>query len=50
MKCKRHSPVGIIHKLRQADAELAGGATVGEVSKRLGVSENTFAVDLDVVP
>lgn len=42
MRRKRHTPEEIIRKLRQADAELAGGATVADVSKQLGISENTF--------
>lgn len=42
MRRKRHTPDEIIRKLREADAELAGGATVADVSKKLGISENTF--------
>ena len=42
MKRKRHSPEEVIRKLRQADEQLAGGATVAEVCKKLGVSENTY--------
>ncbi len=42
MRGKRHSPEEIIRKLREGDAELAGGATVADVSKKLGISENTF--------
>jgi len=42
MRRKRHTPEEIIRKLREADAELAGGATVADVSKKLGISENTF--------
>ena len=42
MRRKRHTPEEIIRKLRQADADLAGGATVADVSKKLGISENTF--------
>jgi putative transposase len=42
MRRKRHSPEEIIRKLREADAELAGDATVADVSKKLGISENTF--------
>ncbi len=42
MRGKRHTPEEIIRKLREADAELAGGATVADVSKKLGISENTF--------
>ena len=42
MKRKRHTPDEIIRKLRDADAQLAGGSTIAEVSKKLGISENTF--------
>jgi putative transposase len=42
MKRKRHTPEEIIRKLRDADAQLANGSSVSEVSKKLGVSENTF--------
>lgn len=36
MKRKRHTPEEIIRKLRDADAQLANGATVADVSKTLG--------------
>jgi putative transposase len=39
---KRHSPEQIIRKLRDADAMLAGGKTIGEVCQALEVSEQTF--------
>ena len=42
MKRRRHTPEEIIRKLREAEAQLAAGATVAEVSKKLGVSENTY--------
>lgn len=42
MKRKRHTPEEIIRKLRDADALLANGASTAEVSKKLGVSENTL--------
>lgn len=42
MKRKRHTPEEIIRKLRDAEAQLAEGATVADVSRKLGVSENTF--------
>ncbi len=42
MKGKRHSPEQIIAKLREADALLATGATIGQVCQRLAVSEHTF--------
>lgn len=42
MKRKRHTPEEVIRKLREADAQLAAGATVAEVCKKLGVSENTL--------
>lgn len=42
MKRKRHTPEEIIRKLRDADALLANGATIAQVSKKLGVSEVTY--------
>lgn len=42
-KRKRHSPEQIIARLREADALLAGGASVGQVCQRLGVSEQTLS-------
>ena len=42
MKGKRHSPEQIIAKLREADALLATGATLGQVCQKLAVSEQTF--------
>ena len=42
MKRKRHNSEEIIRKLRDADAQLANGASIAEVSKKLGISENTF--------
>ena len=41
-KRKRHSPEQIIEKLREADAMLAGGSSVGPVCQRLEVSEQTL--------
>ncbi len=42
MKNSRHTPEQIVRKLRQAEARLAAGATVPEVSRELGISEATF--------
>jgi transposase-like protein len=42
MKRIRHTPEQIIRKLREADAELAAGKTIPEVSKALGVAETTY--------
>ncbi len=42
MKRNRHTPEQIIRKLREADADLAGGLAVPEVCKKLGVAENTY--------
>jgi putative transposase len=42
MKRKRHSPEQIIKKLREADAMLAGGKTIGQACQTLEVSEQTF--------
>ena len=42
MKRKRHGPNQIIGKLREADAMLTAGASIGQVCQRLEVSEQTF--------
>ena len=42
MKKTRHTPEQIIAKLREADAMLGAGATMGHVCQKLGVSEATF--------
>lgn len=42
-KRKRHSPEQIVKKLRDADAMLAAGKTVGEVLQSLEVSEGTLS-------
>ena len=42
MKGKRHKPEQIITKLRDADAMLGNGATIGQVCQRLAISEQTF--------
>jgi transposase-like protein len=42
MKRTRHSPEQIIAKLREADALLGGGATIGQVCQKLEVAEATF--------
>lgn len=39
---KRHSPEQIVRMLRDADAMLAAGKTIGEVCQALEVSEPTF--------
>ncbi|MCW5775735.1 MAG: transposase [Phycisphaeraceae bacterium] len=42
MKRTRHTPEQIVTKLREAEAMLASGKTVGQVVQALGVSEPTF--------
>ena len=42
MKGKKHTPEQIIGKLREADAELNSGTTIGQVCQKLGISEPTF--------
>jgi transposase-like protein len=42
MKRKRHNPEQVIQKLRDADAMLAAGKTMGQVCQALEVSEQTF--------
>jgi transposase-like protein len=41
MKRKRHNPEQIVKKLRDADAMLASGKTIGQVCQALEVSEAT---------
>ena len=42
MKRTRHSPEQIIAKLREADALLGMGTSIGQVCQKLEVSEATF--------
>lgn len=42
MKRKQHTPEQIIHKLRQADAELAAGQPIAPICQKLAISEQTF--------
>jgi putative transposase len=42
MKRTRHNPEQIIKKLREADAMLASGKTIGQACQTLEVSEQTF--------
>jgi len=39
---KRHSPEQIVRLLRDADAMLAGGKTIGEVCQAVEIAEPTF--------
>ncbi len=42
MKKTKHTSEQIIRKLRKAEAKLAGGATVPEICRQLGISEGTY--------
>jgi putative transposase len=42
VKRKKHTPEQIVKKLREAEMELAKGAIVSDVSRKLGVSEQTY--------
>ena len=42
MPQKRHTPEQIISKLREAEVTLAGGQTVAQACRGIGVSEQTF--------
>ena len=42
MPFKKHKPEEIIGKLREAEIVLAQGASVGEMCRRLSVSEQTY--------
>jgi putative transposase len=39
---KRHTPEQIVRMLREADSELAAGASVPQIARKLGISEATF--------
>ena len=43
MKWTRHTPEQIVTKLREAEAMLAAGKSLGKVVQHLGVSEPSFA-------
>ena len=42
MSRRRHTPEQIITALREAEVGLANGKTVGIVSRKLGISEQTY--------
>ena len=42
MRRKRFAPEKIIRMLREAEVSLAQGLTVGQVSRQLGISEQTY--------
>jgi len=42
MKGKKHRPEQIIRKLREADAMMSAGKTIGQACQVLEVSEQTF--------
>ena len=39
---KRHTPEQIVRLLREADTELAAGASVPQIARKLSISEATF--------
>ncbi len=41
MKKNRHTPEQIIRKLRDVEADLAAGLSVGEIARKLGITEAT---------
>ena len=42
MAKRRHTPEQVIGKLREAEVELAKGKTVGEVCRKLAITEQTY--------
>ncbi len=42
MPTKRHTPEQVINKLREAEVAMAQGSTVGEASRQIGVTEQTY--------
>lgn len=41
-KGKKHTPEQIVRHLRDAEAHLAAGRTVGQICQEIGVSEQTY--------
>jgi len=42
MSSKRHTPEQIINKLRQAEVEIANGATISQAAKKIGLTDHTY--------
>jgi putative transposase len=42
MSSRRHTPEQIINKLRQAEVEIANGATISQAAKKIGVTDHTY--------
>ena len=42
MARKRYTVESIVRMLREAEVELAGGSTVKQVSKKLGINDQTY--------
>ena len=42
MPTKRHTPEQVINKLREAEVAMAQGSTVGEASRQIGGTQQTF--------
>ena len=42
MASKRHTPEQIINKLRQAEVEIANGATISQAAKKIGITDQTY--------
>ena len=38
----RHTPEQVINRLREAEVAIAGGRTVAEAARRIGVTEKCF--------
>jgi len=42
MSSRRHTPEQIVNKLRQAEVEIANGATISQAAKKIGVTDHTY--------
>ena len=42
MRKRRHTAEEIINKLRQAEVELSKGVKIGQVCRKIGVTEQTY--------
>jgi transposase-like protein len=42
MPGKRHTAEGIVNKLREADVELAQGASIAQACRKIGITDQTY--------
>jgi transposase-like protein len=42
MAGKRHTAEGIVNKLREADVEIAQGASIAQACRKIGITDQTY--------